>query len=182
MGSSKSAQALMCKFNYEQRGFKTLLLKPQIDKRSDSDGKSYVASRIGLRSEAYSFGRNENIKDYFLSHPQMKEIRAMIVDEVQFCSTLQIEQLKQICEYIPVFCYGLKTNFKSELFEGSKRLLEIADSLTEIKSICKCGAKAIINALILNGKVVSEGDIIRIGGDECYEAMCYSCWLKGQQK
>jgi len=99
---------------------------------------------------------------------------------VQFSSTSQIDDLKKISNSIPVLCFGLKTNFKGLLFEGSKRLMEIADSITEIKSICNCGEKAIMNALLINGKVVTEGNEIQIGGDEKYEAMCYNCWKKRQ--
>ena len=89
---------------------------------------------------------------------------------------------KLAAKYIPVICYGLKTNFKTELFEGSKRLLELSDSITELKSICKCGHKAIINARIVNGKVVTDGTEIVIGGDETYEAMCYSCFKKQREQ
>lgn len=181
MGCSKSAQALMCKFNYEQKGFKTLLLKPSVDTRSDKDGKTFVRSRIGLSCEAYSFSKDENLFDLYKKQSQKSDIKAIIVDECQFCTKEQIEQLKDVCDYVPVFCYGLKTNFKSELFEGSKRLLEIADSLTELKSICKCGRKAIINALVVDGKVVTEGSTIKIGGDECFESMCYKCWKEKQK-
>lgn len=87
-----------------------------------------------------------------------------------------MDQLKAISKSIDVLCFGLKTNFKSELFEGSKRLIEIADKLIEITHICKCGKNAIINARLLNGKVTVDGAEILIGGDESYEAMCYDCW------
>ena len=102
----------------------------------------------------------------------------MIIDEAQFCSESQINDCKEISEDITVLCYGLKTNFKSYLFEGSKRLIEIADNIEEIKSICSCGSNATVNARIVDGKLVTSGEEIQIGGDEKYVAMCYSCWNK----
>ena len=178
MGSSKSANALMTKFNYEQKGFKVLLMKPSLDTR-DNDGKeTFVASRIGLKSKCYSFTVEANLVDLFDKLNGDNGYNVLIVDECQFCSTSQIEQLKELSERFPVLCYGLKTNFKSYLFEGSKRLFEIADSIAEVKSVCKCGCKATMNAKLINGKVVKEGKEIDIGGDEKYEAMCYNCWKK----
>ena len=182
MGCSKSAQALICKFNYEQRGFKVLLMKPSIDTRDIVNGKAVVKSRIGISSECYTFDKNESLLDLFTRLNKEVKYDILIIDEAQFCSEQQINDCKEISVNIPVLCYGLKTNFKSYLFEGSKRLLEIADSITEIKSVCSCGAKATINAMIVNGKIVSEGAEIQIGGDEKYEAMCYNCWRKKQKE
>lgn len=177
MGSSKTAQALMCKFNYEQKGMKVLLIKPVIDTRDIKDGKAIVRSRIGLECECLTFSKDDNLVDLYES---TNGFRVIIVDECQFCTKDQIEQLKSLTEKVPVFCYGLKTNFKTELFEGSKRLLEIADSISEIKSVCSCGAKAILNARVVNGKVVYEGEEVVVGGDETYVSMCYSCYKKGK--
>lgn len=182
MGSSKSAQALMTKFNYEQKGYNVLLLKPSIDNRDDTGVKRIVASRIGIKSECVIFNDNTNLYDFYKNESNKKKIDVVIIDEAQFCKEDQIDQCKMISIDIPVLCYGLKTNFKGYLFEGSKRLLEIADSINEIKSICKCGFKATMNAKLINGIVVTEGKEIDIGGDEKYEAMCYHCWLKGQKK
>lgn len=178
MGSSKSAQALMCKFNYEQKGFRVLLLKPNIDTRDDINGQTLVTSRIGLKSHAFAFSNNFNLYDFILKEHNQNPLGAVIIDEAQFCTKQQIEELKLATAFVPVLCYGLKTNFKSVLFEGSKRLLEIADSLTEIKSVCKCGKKALINARIVNGKTQTEGEEVLIGGDSVYESMCYECWRK----
>ena len=178
MGSSKSAEALMTKFNYEQKGFKVLLMKPKTDNRDDTLNKTYVASRIGLKSEAYAFSLNENLINLFVSLKKQEQYKVIIVDEAQFCTKEQIEQLKELTALVPVLCFGLKTNFKSFLFEGSKRLLEIADSITEIKNICACGEKAIINGRFINDKLVCNGDEICIGGDETYKALCYRCWQK----
>lgn len=179
MGSSKTAQALMTKFNYEQQGYKVLLLKPKIDDRYDKNSeKSIVKSRIGLESSATSFDNNENVKDLFFKLNNEKIYKVIIVDECQFCTVNQIEQLKSLTEFVPVFCYGLKTDFLTNLFEGSKRLLEIADSITEIKSVCECGKKAIINARFQNGKICTSGAQVDIGGDEKYKPICYDCYKK----
>lgn len=178
MGSSKSANALMCKFNYEQKGFSVLLMKPSLDTRDNNGDETFVASRIGLKSKCYTFKQDANLVDLFNTLNTNNKYNVVIVDESQFCTEKQIEQLKTISLTYPVLCYGLKTNFKSYLFEGSKRLFEIADSIAEIKSVCKCGCKATMNAKLINGKVVTDGKEIDIGGDEKYEAMCYNCWKK----
>lgn len=182
MGSSKTAQALMCKFNYEQKGFKVLLMKPKLDNRDVENGIYYVKSRIGLKSECLTFNKHESVLDLYCKNNVNNDIGVIIVDECQFCTSLQIDEFKEITKSIPVLCYGLKTDFKSELFEGSKRLLEIADSIQEVKSVCRCGAKATMNARIINGKVTTVGDSILIGGDESYEGMCYWCWKEAISK
>lgn len=170
MNSSKSAQLLMTKYNYEQKGFKVFLMKPAVDTRSVGE----IRSRIGLSSKCLTFDKESNLCNFI--NENANDCNVVIVDEVQFCTDEQIEQLKEISYTKPTFCYGLKTDFRSQLFEGSKRLLELADSIAEIKSVCKCGRKAIINARILNGKVVSCGNVVEIGSEEKYEAMCYNCW------
>ena len=177
MGSSKTAQALMCRFNYIQKGYNVLLLNSSIDNRFESD-KSEVISRVGLKADCIKFSSEDNILDIFNKNNNIKKVDLVIVDECQFATAKQIEQLKLISEDIPVFCYGLLTNFKTLLFEGSKRLIEIADSFEEITSVCKCGDKAIINARLINGKVATEGQEIQIGAEESYQAMCYSCFQK----
>lgn len=180
MGCSKSAQALMCRFNYVQKGYKVLLIKPSIDTRDTENGIPYVKSRIGLKAECLTFSPTDSLKELFEKHKDACDV--VIVDECQFATAQQINDLRDITEFVPVICYGLKTNFKTELFEGSKRLIELSDSITELKSICKCGHKAIINARMINGKPVTDGAEVVIGGDETYEAMCYSCFkkLKGE--
>ena len=178
MGCSKSAQALMCKFNYEQRGFNVLLLKPGIDTRDYKDGKPVVKSRIGIQSECEIFDKDGSVIELYKKLSKDKKYDVLIIDEAQFCTENQVNECKEISEDITVICYGLKTNFKSYLFEGSKRLIEIADNLNEIKSVCSCGANATVNARIVDGKLVTSGDEIQIGGDEKYVAMCYSCWVK----
>lgn len=183
MGSSKTAQALMCKFNYEEKGFKVLLMKSNIDKRDTAEnGKIIIKSRIGLSAECETFDNTTNLFEFVKQRDFLTPTSVVIVDEVQFLTNAQIEQLKEVSDYVPVLCYGLMTNFKTELFEGSKRLIEIADSIKELKSICRCGRKATVNARFLNGKLVADGDEIMLGGNESYEAICFSCYKKLKQE
>lgn len=177
MGSSKSAQALMCRFNYIQKGYNVLLLKSSVDTRFEQ-GKDEVVSRIGLKAECIKFSCKDNIIDIFNKNNETKKVDVVIVDECQFATKEQIEQLKEISKKIPVLCYGILTNFKTLLFEGSKRLIELADSLSEIKSVCKCGKKATVNARFINGKITTEGKEIQIGAEESYQSMCYWCYKK----
>ena len=182
MGSSKTAQALMCKFNYEQQGFNVTLLKPSIDNRDTQNGKIIAKSRIGLTSECDVFTQNDNLYDFVYRINQFKPNSVVIVDEAQFCTTEQINQLKEVSMQIPVLCYGLLTNFKTELFEGSKRLVELSNSLMEIKSVCKCGKKASVNARFVNGKLATDGDEIVIGGNETYSPLCFECYIKAKKE
>lgn len=173
MGSSKTANALITKFNYEERGMKVWLIKPAIDNR---DGASIIRSRIGLEAEAYVVS---NEIDLFAEFEKNRTYHAIIADECQFFSTTHIDQLRRIVDVfgIPVLCFGLRTDFLTHLFEGSRRLFEIADSISEIKTICSCGKKAIVNARIDEaGQVVTEGGQVLIGGNDSYVAMCHSCW------
>lgn len=172
MGSSKTAQALMTKFNYEEKNYIVTLMKPSTDNR---DGIDIIKSRIGIESKAVLIHKDTNLWDWYRLDTNLPEV--IIIDEAQFLTTKQVEELKSIAtRYVPVFCFGLKTDFQTHLFEGSKRLLEIADSITEIKSVCKCGNKAIINARINNNKIIKTGEQIQIGGNESYIGMCYDCW------
>lgn len=177
MGSSKTAEALMCRFNYIQKGFNVLLLKSSIDNRFE-DGNPQVISRIGLKADCIKFDKSQNLIDLFNAQNFKHKIDVIIVDECQFATTKQIEELRRISYDIPVLCYGLLTNFKTELFEGSKRLIEIADSLQEIKSVCTCGRKSSVNARLIDGKITTTGGEILIGAEESYESMCYLCFRK----
>lgn len=173
MGSSKTANALITKFNYEERGMKVWLIKPSVDVR---DGADVVRSRIGLGAQATVITPEKDIFKEFL---QKKECHVVIADECQFFTPAHIDQLRRIVDEldIPVLCYGLRTDFLTHLFEGSRRLFEVADSVQEIKTICACGKKAIVNARIDGeGNVVTEGGQILIGGNDSYIAMCHSCW------
>ena len=174
MGSSKSAQALITKFNYEERGMKVWLLKPATD---DRDGVTTIRSRIGLAADADTIRNDESIMSHFEKQPKVDVI---IVDECQFLAPSQVDELRDIVDEmdIPVLCFGLRTDFLTHLFPGSLRLFELADSITEIKTICDCGKKATVNARISNGRIVTEGEQVFIGGNDAYLAMCHSCWKK----
>lgn len=177
MGSSKTAQALITKFNYEERGMSVWLIKPQIDNR---DGDGIIKSRIGLSEKAYVLSQNEDVFKSFLKLD--KKVDVIIVDECQFLSEAQVDQLSMIViEYdIPVLCFGLRTDFRTKFFPGSKRLMEIADSITEIKTICSCGKKATVNVRLgEDGKIITEGEQILLGGNDTYTAMCYQCYIEG---
>ena len=176
MGCSKTAQALITKFNYEERGMKVLLIKPAIDTR---DGVDLVKSRIGLQSEAYAVDSQENLYDFYTK--KHSDCNVVIVDECQFLTPEQVDQLGDIVIKlsVPVLCFGLASDFTTHLFPGSRRLFEIAESISEIKSVCKCGAKATVNARFDdNGHVVYKGEQVVLGGNGRYTAMCRKCWLK----
>jgi thymidine kinase len=173
MGSSKTANALITKFNYEERGMRVWLIKPAID---DRDGVGIVHSRIGLEADADAIPPET---DLLAAFARKENIRAVIADECQFFTEEQVDQLRRIVDEhdIPVLCFGLRTDFLTHLFSGSRRLFEVADSITEIKTICACGKKAIVNARIDgNGRVQTDGGQILIGGNDSYVAMCHSCW------
>ncbi len=176
MGCSKTAQALITKFNYEERDMKVMLMKPSVDNR---DGATIIRSRIGLTAEAIAIPEDTDIYDLYKK--EYSDCNVVIVDECQFLTPEQVDQLGQIVIdfNIPVLCFGLSTDFTTHLFPGSKRLFEIAESITEIKSVCKCGAKATVNArLDDDGNIVFKGEQVVLGGNERYVAMCRKCWLK----
>ena len=181
MGSSKSAQALMCQFNYEQKGMKVLLVKPELDTRDD-DEERMVRSRIGLVAKCKTISREQSFIELYNEFKAANGCDCIIVDEAQFCTSAQIDQLKQLTREVSVLCYGLLNDFRCQLFEGSKRLVELADSLQEIKSVCRCGRKSTVNARFIDGKCVDDGPQVFIGGDESYESMCYWCWLEELEK
>lgn len=173
MGSSKSAQALITKFNYEEQGMSVWLIKPSVD---DRDGADIVKSRIGLSQRAQVIRPDENIAEAYAAAGSYDVI---IADEAQFLTPEQIDQLRALVDSqdLPVLCFGLRTDFLTHLFPGAARLMEIADSITEIKNVCTCGRKATVNARIDSaGHVVTEGSQIFIGGNDSYVAMCHKCW------
>ena len=176
MGSSKSAQALITKFNYEERGLKVWLIKPDVDKR---DSNLEVVSRVGLSCACETIAKDTDLYTVFSDNHYDADV--VIADECQFFTEAQIDALRLIVDEFetPVLCFGLRTDFKTRLFEGSKRLFEVADSIAEIKTICECGSKATVNARIsLDGAVITEGEQVMLGGDESYVAMCHRCWQK----
>lgn len=180
MGSSKSAQALITKFNYEEQGMRVWLLKPAADTR---DGAGQVHSRIGLSQAADAIREDMDLYEIFRDR-EREFYDVIIADEAQFLTPAQIEQLRDIADQynVPVFCFGLRTDFRTQLFPGSARLFELADSITELKTVCTCGGKAMVNARIdAAGNVVTEGAQFLLGGNESYRPMCYKCWRKAQK-
>ncbi|TAH69502.1 MAG: thymidine kinase [Anaerolineaceae bacterium] len=180
MGSSKTAQALITKFNYEERGMSVWLIKPHIDNR---DGEGVLRSRIGLEAKVYELPSDEDLYQSYLDLE--KKVDVIIVDECQFLTEAHVDQLSMIViEFdIPVLCFGLRSDFRTRMFPGSKRLMEIADSITEIKTICSCGKKATVNVRRdKNNKIITEGEQIVIGGNDTYTAMCYQCFIEGIKK
>lgn len=175
MGSSKSAQALITQFNYEELGMTVWLIKPSTDTR---DGADLVKSRIGLERHAQIITPDQNIEtEYKLAG----SCDVIIADEAQFFTPQQIDQLRTLVdnENLPVLCFGLRTDFQTHFFPGAQRLMELADSITEIKTVCSCGSKATVNARIdCNGNIVTEGAQILLGGNDSYIAMCHRCWKK----
>ena len=181
MGSSKSAQALTTKFNYEEKGMTVWLIKPGTDTR---DGADIIKSRIGLSQKAQVISPDENIIE---AYHNAGNYDVIIADEAQFLTPEQIDQLRTLVdeEDLPVLCFGLRTDFQTHFFPGAQRLMELADSITEIKTICECGRKATVNArLDDSGKVITEGAQVVLGGNDRYTAMCHKCWtdrIKEQQ-
>ncbi len=173
MGSSKSANAIMVQYNYQERGQKALLLKPMLDNR---DGERIVGSRAGLNA-ACSFVEE-------LPQIDLSQYDCVIVDEAQFLKKQQVQQLVDIVDElnIPVICYGLRSDFQGNLFEGSHWLLAWADTIEEIKTVCWCGRKATCNARVFNGQVVKTGEQIMLGGNESYVALCRKHWALGALK
>ena len=173
MGSSKTAQALITRFNYMELGMSVWLIKPSVDTR---DGADVIKSRIGLEARAQVITPEQDIVAEYRKQPRHDVI---IADEAQFFTPAQIDQLRQLVdeEDIPVLCFGLRTDFLTHFFPGAQRLMELADSLTEIKTVCACGRKATVNARIdANGRIITQGDQVFLGGNDSYVAMCHKCW------
>jgi thymidine kinase len=173
MNAGKSTVLLQSAYNYKERGMDTLLFTPQIDDRYSS-GK--IHSRIGLSAEAQPFDDQFNLFDYVKQEKDRNpRLQCILVDEAQFLKKEQVSQLCRIVDELnlPVLAYGLRSDYQGECFEGSKYLLIWADNLVEIKTICHCGKKAIMNTRIdAEGKVVKSGEQVHIGGNEQYIPMC----------
>ena len=173
MGSSKSAQALITQFNYEELGMTVWLIKPSVDTR---DGADIIRSRIGLERTAQIITPEQDIVE---EYKRAGKCDVIISDEAQFFTPAQIGQLRTLVdeEDVPVLCFGLRTDFLTHFFPGAQRLMELADSITEIKTVCACGRKATVNARIDGrGHIVTEGSQILLGGNDSYVAMCHKCW------
>ena len=185
MGSSKSANILMVRYNYEERGQYAILLKPRTD---DRDGEHKIQSRIDLSAPA------EYVDDFLKEISKLwngketeylyqgKKVNAILVDEAQFLSPEEVDALSDIVDFyeIPVLCYGLRTDFLNHLFPGSRRLMEIADVLEEVPTVCWCGKRAQCNTRYSNGKIVREGAQIMLGSNESYVALCRKHYKEGK--
>ena len=181
MNTGKSTILMQVAHNYEERGMHVAVLKPGIDTKAESK----IQSRIGLEREVdHLIQKGENVYELFKNTEEKPN--AIIVDEAQFLETEQVDQLMEIVVKlnIPVICYGLRTDFKTEGFPGSTRLLEIAHTLEEMKTICRCGAKAMFNLRMVNGEPVFEGEQVAIDGGDIvtYEAVCPKCYYKLKEK
>lgn len=180
MNSGKSTHLMQVAYNYEERGMKVLIIKPMVDKK----GGDTLVSRLGVgRKVDLLLDENDNVLDIIKERLNAnKKIDCILVDEVQFLKEAQIDELFEIAVTlnIPIICYGLRTDFKRNGFEGSTRLLLIAHSIEEMKTICACGRKAIFNGRKINGKFVFEGDQIAIDeeNDVQYESLCGECYYK----
>ena len=175
MGSSKSAQALITQFNYEELGMSVWLIKPSVDTR---DGADVIRSRIGLERRAHVITPEQ---DVVAEYRKAGRHDVIIADEAQFFTPEQIDQLRELVDDddLPVLCFGLRTDFQTHFFPGAQRLMELADSLTEIKTVCACGRKATVNARIDgDGRIVTEGAQVMLGGNDSYVAMCHKCWMR----
>ncbi len=176
MGSSKTAQAMITKYNYEENDMRVWLLKPSADTR---DGAAVIRSRIGLEAVCEVATPDTDIYERYRGRGI--PCHAIIVDECQFLTVEQIDQLRAIVDdfAVPVMCFGLRTDFQTKLFPGSRRLMELADCIEEIKTMCDCGCKATVNARISDGYIVTEGAQVVLGGNDSYIAMCHRCYQRG---
>ena len=173
MNAGKTTTLLQSAHNYRERGMRVAILTPRLDDRA---GSGVVASRIGLRAEAVAFDRHDDlerwVRDDIAAHGKLD---CVLVDEAQFLTRAQVWQLSDVVDAlrIPVLCYGLRTDFRGELFAGSARLLAIADALIELKSVCTCGRKATMNLRVdAQGHAVRDGQQTEIGGNDRYVALC----------
>ena len=177
MGSSKTAQALITKYNYEENDLNVWLIKPSADTR---DGADTIRSRIGLEARCQVMTPQMDVYELFCDQ-RKGHCDVIIVDECQFMTVDQIDQLRAVVDEfnIPVLCFGLRTDFQTKLFPGSMRLMELADAIEEIKTMCDCGTKATVNARISDGYIVTEGAQVVLGGNDSYIAMCHKCYIRG---
>jgi len=175
MGSSKTANALMVRYNYEEKGKNAIILKPMLDSR---EGEKVVRSRMGLE---YPCEYVEDFLEKTKDKQDWSDIDAIIVDEAQFLTAQQVERFSDIVDYggVPVICYGLRTDFTSVLFPGSMRLMELADKIEEIPTVCWCGKRAHFNARIADGRIVREGEQVFIGANESYISLCRKHFKEG---
>jgi thymidine kinase len=181
MGASKTSNALMVEYNYRERGQNAVILKPSIDTR---EGINVVKSRLGIGKEAVLIFSQTDVFETISGMNSVIRVDCVIIDEAQFFSGEQVYQLCRIVDElnIPVIAYGLRADFAGNLFTGSERLLALADTIEEIKTVCWCSKKATMNARVIDGRVVKVGEQIVIGGNESYIALCRKHWANGKLK
>ncbi len=180
MNCGKTTLLLQAAHNYEERGMKVIVMKPSVDTK----GGNSIVSRLGAERQVdHLIGKDENIMEYA---KELEDIKCIFVDEAQFLSSEQVDQLMEIVVYkdIPVICYGLRTDFQAKGFPGSPRLLSIAHTIEELKTVCKCGKKAMYNARKKNGEFIFEGGQVAIDGEDevAYESLCAKCYLEERDK
>lgn len=180
MNSGKSTAVLQVAYNYEERGMNVLLIKPSMDTK----GSDKIVSRLGgARKVDILATPTINLEKAVMQwHKDVEPVGCIVTDEAQFFTSEQIEQLHRIAAIsnIPVICYGIRTDFQTKLFPGSLRLMELAHSLEELKTICRCGKKAIFNGRKINGEFTFQGDQVAIDGEQSveYESLCASCYYR----
>lgn len=179
MNAGKSIELIKVAYNYEERGKKVLALTPSVD---DRYGVGVISSRIGITREAFAISEDTNILELFMRESKKDNIDCVLVDECQFLKKHHVQELVEIVDScdVPVLAYGLKNDFKNELFEGSYYMLVYADKIEEIKTICWCGRKATMVARIVDGKFVKTGEQIVVGGNDMYISLCRKHYNDGR--
>lgn len=179
MNAGKSLEIIKVANNYEERNKNVLCLTPAVDDRDDA---GMINSRVGLKREAVTVRDDTNIMSLFMRMNGNRQIDCVLVDECQFLKKHHVQELAEIVDSfdVPVMTYGLKNDFKNELFEGAYYLLVYADKIEEIKTICWCGRKATMIARVEDGKIVKQGDQIVIGGNEMYVSLCRKHYNDGR--
>lgn len=176
MGSAKTLRLLTTAYNFEEKGIPFLVYKPKLDTR---DGLNIIRSRAGLECDCVSVDGNFNFLNEVTDITKEYQAKFILIDEAQFLTAEQVDQLSLIVDNlnINVFCYGLRTDFKTNLFEGSRRLFEIANDLEEIPSMCECGKRTLVNARFDEfGNIIFDGEQVQIGGNESYKSICRKCY------
>lgn len=176
MGSAKTLRLLTTAYNFEEKGIPFLVYKPKLDTR---DGLNIIRSRAGLERDCVSVDGNFNFLNEVTDITKEYLAKFILIDEAQFLTTGQVDQLSLIVDNlnINVFCYGLRTDFKTNLFEGSRRLFELANDLEEIPSMCECGKRTLVNARFDEfGNIIFDGEQVKIGGNESYKSICRKCY------
>lgn len=181
MNAGKSIELIKVAYNYEERGKRVLTLVPSADNRY---GTGVITSRIGIQRQAIMVSKDSNILEIFMREREKDDIDCVLIDESQFLKKHHVQELVEIVDSfnVPVLAYGLKNDFRNEMFEGSYYLLIYADKIEEIKTICWCGRKATMIARIVNGEFVKKGEQVVIGGNDMYVSLCRKHYNDGRFK